>query len=209
MSGDDIIRAAFAPIAGLPCWQVLGEFGTYLTFHFGTPAVHVHEPSEAIHHRRLAGVDGQYVLRIEAYQWVAFQDGGRLAQSESPRQDIRHAAAMLQGQKLLGFSLRTAPAGGEFVFDLGGRVAYQWKDPTETGDLWTFSTRIDPDDVDIISFGALAKVRLFTRRGDLQNTAEHSCEGGWLPVQLNALPDGGPATPVGDLGVAEGPPSVS
>lgn len=186
MTGNDIIRGAFASIAGLPCWQVLGEFGSYLTFHFGTPNVHVNEPSEAFRHRRLAGVDGQYVLRIDTCQWVAFQDGGRLAHSESPRQVIRNAAATLQGQKLLGSTLRIAPAGGEFVFDLGGRVAYQRHDPAEVENcLWTFSTRIDPDDVDIVSFTAAARVSLFTLRGALQTEAEYSCEGGWLPVQLS------------------------
>src|SRR5882724_8688374 len=113
MTGNDIIRSAFAPITGLPCWQALGEFGTYLTFHFGTPKVDVTEPTEAVRHRRLAGVDGQYVLRLEAYQWVAFQDGGRVAQSESPRDVIRQAAATLQGQKLIALTVRTKPVGGK------------------------------------------------------------------------------------------------
>lgn len=99
---------------------------------------------------------------------------------------------MLQGQKILGLSLRAAPAAGEFVFDLGGKVAYRWKDATETGDLWTFNTCIGVDDVDIISFTASATVILFTRRGALQRTAEFPCEREWLPVHPNAAPNSHP-----------------
>ena len=217
MTGNDILRSAFAPIAGLPCWQALGEFGTWLTFHFGTPKVGVTEPTEAIRHRRLAGVDGQYVLRLEAYQWVAFQDGERVAQSESPRDSIRQAAATLQGQKLIALMVRTARTGGEFVFDLGGRVAYQVRDAHEET-LWTFSTRLDPDpdDVDIVSFTAAGTVSLFTLRGSadeprhyVQQTRDYAVSGGALTVQLGASPNGGPAAPVANSGVQEGPPSVN
>lgn len=194
MTGNEIIRAAFAPIAGLPCWQVLGELGTYLTFHFGTPKVYVTEPSEAIRHRRLAGVDGQYVLCLEAYQWVAFQDGEKQAQSESPRDVIRQAAATLQGQKLIALTVRTKPAGGEFVFDLGGRVAYQVRDPGEKT-LWNLCTRLDPDpdDEDIVSFTAAGTVSLFALRGTahipreyVQETKDYLVQGGTIDVILGA-----------------------
>ena len=217
MTGNDIIRSAFDPVAGLPCWQVLGEFGTYLTFHFGTPKVGVTEPTEAIRHRRLAGVEGQYVLRVEAYQWVAFQDGGKVAHSESPRDVIRETAARLQGQKLMALTVRTEPARGDFVFDLGGRVAYQVRDADEET-LWTFRTWLDPDpdDVDIVSFTAAGAVSLFTLRGNadeprryVQETKDYVIRGGGLAVQLGASPNGGPAAPVAISGVSEGPPSVS
>jgi len=217
MTGNDIIRSSFNPIMGLPCWQVVGEFGTYLTFHFGNPKVVVNEPTEATRHQRLAWVDGQYVLCLEAYQWVAFQDGGRLAHSESPRDIIRRAAAMLQGQKLIALTVRANPAGGEFIFDLGGRVAYQVRGPEEET-LWDFTTRLDsdPDGVDIVSFTAAGTVSLFTRRGTahqpreyVQETKEYIVEGGAMAVQLSAAPNGGPAMPLGNSGVAEAPPSVN
>jgi hypothetical protein len=217
MSGNDMIRSAFTPIAGLPCWQALGEFGTYLTFHFGTPRVEVREPSGAFGYRRRASPEGQYVLRVVAYQWAAFQDGARLAESESPRNDIRAAAATLEGQKLVGLTLRIAPTGGEFIFDLGGRIAYQRRDPAEE-ELWTLRTRLDPDpdNVDIVSFTAAGAVSLFTLRGTVhepreyvQETRDYIIQGGALAVQLGAAPNGGPATPVGNSGVTEGPPSVS
>jgi hypothetical protein len=177
MTGNDIIRSAFTPIAGLPCWQALGEFGTWLTFHFGTPKFHVTEPSEAIHHLRFAGVEGKYVLRLEAYQWVAFQNGGWLAHSESPRDVIRQAAVSLQGQKLIALTVRTNPAGGEFVFDLGGRVAYQVRDPDEE-ELWSFHTRIDSDPAgaDIVSFTAAGGVSLFRERGSVHKPGEYAQE---------------------------------
>lgn len=150
------------------------------------------------------------MLRIEAYQWVAFQDGGRLAKSESPRDEIRHAAAGLQGQKLIGFTLRTEPAGGEFLFDLGGRVAYQCRGPEEDT-LWELCTRLDPDpdDVDILSFTAAGRVSLFTLRGTVQETTEYVIEDGALAVQLGAAPNIGPSAGLGNSGVRAGPPSVS
>jgi hypothetical protein len=217
MTANDIILSAFSPIAGLACWQAVGEFGTYLTFHFGTPKVDVTEPSEAIRHRRLVGVDGQYVLCLEAYQWVAFQDGGKVAHSESSRDAIRDVAARLQGQKLIALTLRTQPAGGEFVFDLGGRVAYQVRGAEEKT-LWTFRTRLDPDpdDADIVSFTAAGTVSLFTLRGNadeprqyVQQTTDYVIGGGALTVQLGASPNSGPAERVANSGPQEGPLSVS
>jgi hypothetical protein len=163
----------------------------------------------------LAGVVGQYVLGLEAYQWVAFQDGGKVAHSESPREVIREAAARLQGQKLIALTVRTKPAGGEFVFDLGGRVAYQVRDAEERK-LWTFETRLDPDpdDVDILSFTAAGTVTLFTLRGSadkprqyLQHTRDYVVNGGVLAVKLGASPDGGPTAPVEDPRVQHKPPS--
>lgn len=217
MTANEKIRSAFASIAGLPCWQAVGEFGTYLTFHFGTPKVDVTEPSEAIRHRRLAGVTGQYLLRLEAYQWVAFQDGGKVAHSESPRDAIREVAARLQGQKLIALTIRTQPAGGEFVFDLGGRVAYQVRDAEEET-LWTFETRLypDPDDVDIVSFTSAGTVSLFTLRGNageprqyVQQTTDYVIGGGALTVQLGASQNGGPAAAPESSVAGKGPPSVS
>lgn len=201
----------------MPCWQAVGEFGTYLTFHFGTPKVEVTEPTEGTRNRRLAGIIGQYELRLEAYQWVAFQDGGKVAHSESPREVIREAAARLQAQKLVALTVRTKPVAGEFVFDLGGRVAYQVRDAEEET-LWTFRTRLDPDpdDVDIVSFTATGTVSLFTLRGNageprqyVRQTTDYIIGGGALTVQLGASPKGGPATRVANSGVQEGPPSVS
>ena len=212
MTGNDIIAQAFDPIAGLPCWQALGEFGTYLTFHFGVPKVDVTEPTESMRHRRLAGVQGQYVLRLEAYQWVAFQDGEKVAHSESPRDVIRDAAARLQGQKLIALTMRSEPAGGEFVFDLGGRIAYQVRDAKEET-LWTLRTRLDPDpdDADIVSFMATGTVSLFTLRGNahkprqyVQQTKDYVVAGGALAVQLGAAPNCGPAASVASSEVGGG-----
>ena len=217
MTVNDLIARAFAPVADLPSWQVMGEFGTYLTFYFGTPKVRMTEPTEAIRHRRLAGADGQYVLRLEAYQWVAFQDGEKMAHSESARDVVREVAARLQGQKLIALTLRTQPAGGEFVFDLGGRVTYQVR-AAEEETLWTFQTRLDPDpdNVDILSFTAAGMVSLFTLRGNaaepreyVQQTTDHVVDGGVLTVQLGAPPNGGAAGAFDNSGAGGGPPSVS
>ena len=126
-------------------------------------------------------------------------------------------AARLQGQKLIALTVHTEPVGGEFVFDLGGRVAYQVRDAEEET-LWTFRTRLDPDpdDVDIVSFTATGKVSLFTLRRSadqprryVQQTRNYAVDGGALAVQLGASPSGGPAAPLASPGVQEGPPSVS
>lgn len=129
------------------------------------------------------------MLRLEAYQWVAFQDGSRLAHSESPRAAIRRAAAALQGQKLIALVVCAAPAGGEFIFDLGARLAYQ-RQKLEEVTLWNLRTCLDPDldDVDILSFTSVGKASLFTLRGTVQRTQEYNLEDGALSVQLSATP---------------------
>jgi hypothetical protein len=132
----------------------------------------------------------------------------RTRASVSPRQSL---------SSLILASVSTKPAGGEFVFDLGGRLAYQVRDADEQT-LWTFRTRLDPDpdDVDIVSFTAAGTVSLFTLRGTVhepreyvQETKDYMLQDGALGVQLGAAPNGGPATVSGNAGVTGGPPSVS
>jgi hypothetical protein len=86
------------------------------------------------------------------------------------------------------------PLGGEFVFDLGGRVVYQLEGPEEKSNLWSLRTRLDPspDDVDILSLSPSGNVSLFTMRGTVQNTKTFPCKGGWIPVQPDATSNGGP-----------------
>jgi hypothetical protein len=118
---------------------------------------------------------------------------------------------------LIGLAVRTAPAGGEFTFDLGGRIAYQVQDRNER-DLWTFQIRLDPDpdNADIISFTAAGKVSRFTLRGDAQEprgyaqeTREYSIPGGALAVHLGPAPNGGQAMQLGNPEIGQGPPSAS
>ena len=118
---------------------------------------------------------------------------------------------------MIALSVRTKPAGGEFVFDLGGKVAYQVRDPDEQT-LWSLRTRLDPDpdDVDIVSFTAAGIVSLFTLRGTaheqreyVQETKDCVLQDGVLSVQLGAAPNGGPAMPLGNSDAREEPPSVS
>jgi hypothetical protein len=106
----------------------------------------------------------------------------------SPRDVIRKVAATFQGQKLTALTVRTKPAGGEFVFDLGGRLAYQVRDADEQT-LWTFRTRLDPDpdDVDIVSFTAAGTVSLFTLRGTVHEPREYVQETKDYMLQDGAL----------------------
>ncbi len=189
----EIIRAAFAPLVDLPCWQVTAEYGSWLTFHFGTPRVYVNEPCEATRHRRLAGVEGQYQLWIEMCDWIVFQDGSRLARSESDRETLRRTAATLEGQKLIGFSIATRPASGDFVFDLGARLSIHSYDPFEADHgLWHLSTFRGRDACEIITFTAAGSVSVFQQHGDQHTEVEHECGDGWIAVQQDAPPNSRP-----------------
>lgn len=188
-----MIRAAFAPLAGLPSWEVVGEYGSYLRFQFGNPRIVLIEPLEALRYERLTYAEGQYELWIEMCDWVVFQDGARLAHNESERDEIRRAAATLQGQKLMGFSIQTKPAACEFTFDLGGRLALRRYDPLDaTHELWHLSTHHDKDFVEIVSFTAAGCLSVFEKKGKFETNTEYPCEDGWIAIQNPAAPNAAP-----------------
>ena len=177
----------------MPSWQVTGEFGSWLTFHFGAPRIIVNEPCEALRYRRLASAEGQYKFWIEMCDWVVFQDGAKLAHNESDRDSIRRAAGNLCGQKLLGFSIGTGPPASEFVFDLGGRLCirrYESSDPQDG--LWHLSTFIGSDACRIISFTATSSVSVFEKQGDHHTEVDYCCEDAWIAVQQDAAPNSRP-----------------
>lgn len=131
-------------MVGQPCWGVSNGYGSWLTFNFGKPRLEVREPNPeselAIFRMRGVRVKGEHTLRVDMAEWSIFQDGARLAHSESDREVIARAAATLEGQILLGARITPEPMATQSVFDLGGRLWVsrhrQWE--TEQ-DLWHVS----------------------------------------------------------------------
>jgi hypothetical protein len=125
MTADEVIAQFFGPLYGLPCWGLNNGFSSWLTFQFGSPRLSIREPvpdsEHAIMRMRDVRIDGEHQLWIEMGDWLIFQDGARLANSESDAATISKATAYLDGQALIG--LRTGVSGmSEFTFDLGGRL---------------------------------------------------------------------------------------
>jgi hypothetical protein len=116
--------------------------------------------------------------------WIVFQDGARLAHNESDRETIRRTAATLEGQKLIGFSIATRPASGDFVFDLGARLSIHSYDPFEADHgLWHLSTSREGDACQIVTFTAGGSVSVFESHGDQHTEVNHECDDGWIDVQ--------------------------
>jgi hypothetical protein len=141
-------------LLGLPCWGVKRGFGTFMTLEFGDPQLHILEPitatsASATVRRRLARrrvvVHGAWHLWIYCCDWRVGSGGRRVGDSSSPRR-IDAAARVLDGQKLLGITLRPRGARTRFIFDLGAvletrpydRKSEQWMLYTPTGEVLTF-----------------------------------------------------------------------
>lgn len=43
----DPVGSVFAPLLGLPCWNVQKGQGSFLTFEFGDPSLQIREPIES------------------------------------------------------------------------------------------------------------------------------------------------------------------
>jgi hypothetical protein len=117
------LEAFVRPILGLPAWGVKQGYGSFLTFDFGEPTLKVEDrrhPEKGLRHD--AYVKGQWHLWIYCCCWRAIQDEVQLAWSEDSRADIDRAAAILNGQKLLGIEVTPADGRSVFTFDLGGSL---------------------------------------------------------------------------------------
>jgi hypothetical protein len=126
---DDFIR----PMIGLPAWGVKKGYGSFVTFEFGEPKLHVHERRlESGRLRRYAFVEGRWHVWIYCCHWRIFQDGEALAWSEDADDLIGRAAAELDGQALVRVEADPETGRSSFTFDLGG-VMKTWPygdDPT-------------------------------------------------------------------------------
>ena len=128
---DPIFRRVFRRLYGLPCWNVKGGYGGFLTFEFGQPHLHVDEPHEprgevSLRMRRLFAhrhvyVRGDWHLWIYCCDWFVYESG-KLVGECSSKSRIQRAAWALDGQKLIAVSIIPRGTHSIFEFDLGGRL---------------------------------------------------------------------------------------
>jgi hypothetical protein len=142
-----IIDDVFQPIYGKPSWQVKQGYGSFLTFEFGEPRLHITEQRQASKEaseklrkrwaRRHVFIHGERHLWIYICDWRVFHQGQALANSESTRKVIRNALLELDGQALTSVTVNKSYV-SIFEFDLGGRleVSPNYEGFEKTDDLW-------------------------------------------------------------------------
>jgi hypothetical protein len=127
----DLIDKVFQPIIGKPCWQVQQGIGSFLTFEFGEPRLHIREPRQASEQasesvkrnaaRRSIYVHGDWHLWVYICSWRIYLHDQELANDHLNRRAIKKAINELDGQAptkvTISQDLRTT-----FEFDLGGRL---------------------------------------------------------------------------------------
>jgi len=131
MQIDSIFDQLFGEIYGMPAWRVSPGWGSFLTLEFGDPHLEIREPiaaresvSERVKQdlaRRRIFIHGDWHLWIYCCDWEVFAGGQLIGQSTSEA-TIQKAADILDGQKLIGFSMTAEPLRCRFEFDLNGRL---------------------------------------------------------------------------------------
>jgi hypothetical protein len=125
----EIIEKAFAPIRGIPCWNVRQGHGSFLTLEFGSPKLKIGEvrlrssDDPYAYGRRFISLHGDSHLWIYCCGWRIAQDGNVLACNESTKESIATACRALEGQAFSEFSFRPEPGSSRFMFDLGGKIS--------------------------------------------------------------------------------------
>jgi hypothetical protein len=128
---DPIFHRVFERIYGKPAWRVSPGWGSFLTFEFGDPHLEIREPiaargsaskkvTEALARRRVF-IHGDWHLWINCCDWKVWSRRKLIGRSIS-KSTIQRAADILDGQKLVQFSIRQRQTRCVFEFDLGGRL---------------------------------------------------------------------------------------
>lgn len=140
---DDV----FKPILGKPCWQVQQGYGSFLTFEFGEPRLHIQEPRQASTQvaeklrkrwaRRNIYVHGDWHLWVYICGWRLFLNDEELANDSSTRKTIKNALLEIDGQALTSVTIKKSFV-SVFEFDLGGRleITPNYDDYEKDSDLW-------------------------------------------------------------------------
>jgi len=139
-----VFESAFKKLYGKPCWGVWKGYGSSIVFNFGKPHLEIREPIVAkaksskrvreLLARRGARVKGDWRLWIYCCDWEIFQRGKGFLKSSSPDERIERAVRILDGEKLVRFTLVPRGLHCIFEFDLGSilktkpfsRVHEQW-----------------------------------------------------------------------------------
>lgn len=178
---DPIFERVFKKLYGKPCWGVKQGVGSCLTFEFGRPRLEMREPKQldkrftrkvrellALRH---VHVRGQWHLWIYFCDWEIFFKGKLLARSNSWDKTIQKAARILDGQKLVCFSI--VPRGNRSVFDFDLGASLVTRPCDRRGEQW-------------LLFEPSRKV--LTLRADKRykyTSAKSRAGGPWKPVFLN------------------------
>jgi hypothetical protein len=127
-----IFEEVFKKLYGKPCWGVKQGVGSCLTFEFGSPHLEITEPKSVgmnfspkvreILARRRIYVHGQWHLWIYFCDWAISSKGRRIASSNSRDDTIKKGTSVLDGQKLVRFSVIPRGNRSVFEFDLGGTL---------------------------------------------------------------------------------------
>jgi hypothetical protein len=146
-----------AGVLGLPCWGVKRGQGSSLTLELGQPRLLVREPiiarasaSPKVRRslaRRHVYVAGEWFLWIYTCDWVVTVDENCVGDSSSARR-VEAAARVLDGQQLVGVSLKPRGARTRFIFDLG--ACLDTKPYNRTSEQWILHT---PDERALIFRG--------------------------------------------------------
>lgn len=125
---DPVFESVFRRVYGKPCWHVSQGVGTFLTLEFGNPHLHIIEPtvakgrvSERVRQNltsRRVFVNGDWHLWIYCCNWEVRLRDKPIGGSSLPS-SIQRAASLLDGQKLLRFSMAPKTSRCVFEFDLG------------------------------------------------------------------------------------------
>jgi hypothetical protein len=122
------VAEAFAPILGLPSWEVKKGHGSFVTMEFGEPLLRIAEPrmrpvfiesAPAQMMTRDAYVRGQWHLWIYCCVWSLSFGSVRLTHCESEDVSIARGLSVLNGQALSGVEVDPENGATTFTFDLG------------------------------------------------------------------------------------------
>ena len=123
-----LVEEIFAKLYGIPCWNVKQGYGSFITFEFGNPTLHIgktfkHDPEKPqSYSHRVVYPRGEWHLWIFCCGWNMVQEGDYLAKWESTKECIAEACFRLNGQALSTFTCQPAKGRSHFSFDLGGKL---------------------------------------------------------------------------------------
>ena len=121
-----LLREYFEQLAGLPCWNVKAEYGSWLSLNFGTPHLETREgnPDAKIGSlkRRAVFVTGEFRVWVEMGAWEILENGKRIYHSDQSRAYLRRAASRLDSQKISVVALLGDEKTTVFSFDQGSQL---------------------------------------------------------------------------------------